>query len=335
MSHTRSINGKIQTQEPSFFEKVMGTIPATIIQMTTLHPFDTATKRLSKNKMPIRNAVDLNKAIFLDQFKESFTNRYTSLYAGFGVGMQYKMLQTLYKFSFQPCVNNFLKANETEKYLSQHLSKNLVNPALNFISGGIIGALEVAICLPIDSAKIKKQNNPELKDKSLRYLIGTEVKQSGLTGAYKGSFITLARNIPGSAFLFFCPELVCESFFHSNLQNASKYQAIFANAVGSAASLVFSNPQDVIKIRLQSDFKLSSAMSIAKDIIRNEGYKGFSKGLGLKFITQIPKLTVVKTLSDVFAQKVQNFGLFSQETRALPSKQDKVENQENSSRHKM
>jgi hypothetical protein len=66
--------------------------------------------------------------------------------------------------------------------------------------------------------------------------------------------------------------------------------------------LTASNAQNVVKIRKQEGLENNSAWKIAKEIAKKEGWRGFKKGYAIQCLTQIPRLTVVKTLTEGFAE---------------------------------
>jgi hypothetical protein len=317
MSHTRIEKNENNLKEATLMERVAGTVPAILVQVGTLHSLDTVAKRIinSKEKNIMIDGVKqaakkLNNIIFLDMKNAPWLNRYFSLYAGILSGLLYKVLQFTYKFSFQPEVAKFIKKSETDKFASKILPTSLVNPFVQAIAGAITGAFEV-IFLPLDMVKIKKQNNPELKKTSSVRIISQEYKSNGLQGLYKSAGITIARNIPGSAALFLFPALVYSYVFRKKKSEASALEQGFANVTGAIGSLACSNPQDVVKIRIQSGHEMKSARHVASNIIQHEGYRAFGKGLGVKLITQVPKLSLVPYLSDEFTRHINNVGLFA------------------------
>lgn len=296
-------------EQATLVEKVLGTLPAAIIQMLGLHWLDTSGKRLAKNKVKIDSVTTMKKVLFLDKANAPAAQKFLSLYAGFKNGMIYKVTQLTYKFAIQPEVVRFLKKMEVDSQLGSFVNPGMVKPMMEAIGGAVIGFGEVVL-LPLDMAKIRQQNNPELKKATLSTMMMNDITKNGITGIYKGAGITILRNVPGSIGLFMFPAVVHQYVFGNDKSTASATQKTIANALGSAASLILSNPQDVIKIRLQSDYNVASnigAWKLAKEIMKKEGPRAFGKSLGTKFFTQIPKLTIVATLSDIFTKEIQKY----------------------------
>jgi len=75
---------------------------------------------------------------------------------------------------------------------------------------------------------------------------------------------------------------------------------------GVAGSAVITNPADVIKTRLQVTpySEELTGRQLAKELIREEGYRGFFKGIGPRLLITGPKLALTMTLAQYLHQKV-------------------------------
>ena len=147
--------------------------------------------------------------------------------------MAYKILQRTYKYGGQSILNDHLTLTD--------------NKSLNqAFTGALIGAGEVSL-LPLDVLKIRSQTNPDLiKNKSIINIF----KQEGM-GLYKGSGVTILRNVPGSFALFGANSFTKNYIF--NLENETKatfFQNFVSSTLGALASITISSPMDVIKVRV-------------------------------------------------------------------------------------
>jgi len=174
-------------------------------------------------------------------------------------------------------------------------------------AGSIMGVGEIVL-LPLDVLKIKAQTNPEtLKGRGLIQII----REEGLN-LYKGGVWTAARNAPGS-FALFGGSAICKEFIFKldNYNNATFWQDFVASIAGATASIAVASPLDVIKTRIQNkpfDSK-EGGISIVKNLIKNEGFGAFFKGLTPKIIVVGPKLvfsfTIAQQLMSYFEKIIQ------------------------------
>jgi len=237
---------------------------ASIAEVSVFHPVDTTTKRLMNAKQPFTAITnDFQKAI-TDRVKTAITDpksNHISFYPGIRWALSYKILQRTYKFGGQPIVESAL-----ESYCNT-IDNNTFGR--KFISGSIMGIGEV-ILLPLDIYKIRNQ---------------TGSPDNGFS--YRGLGPTITRNLIGSGALFSIPYLI-KSLFPD--QKESGIQTIIANGAGAIASLIFSHPFDVVKTRMQSNKNTGGFWKVTIDITTINP-KQFGRGLGVKLLTQSPKLT--------------------------------------------
>ncbi|KAJ1669246.1 high copy suppressor of abf2, partial [Spiromyces aspiralis] len=136
---------------------------------------------------------------------------------------------------------------------------------------------------------IKKQTNPAAFGgrNSLRIFY-----EEGF-GLYRGALWTAARNAPGSFALFGGSAFVKEFLFHLEDYNRATFLQNFAASIGGAvASIAVSAPLDVVKTRIQARpfDSPKSGMAIVRDMVRQEGFSAFFKGLTPKILVVGPKL---------------------------------------------
>ena len=236
---------------------------------------------------------NVSKIIFRNYYNQTFFTKYKSLYPGANFALGYKILQRTYKFGGQSILNDIIvKKNSTknEKILTQS------------ISGAIIGAGEVFL-LPLDVLKIKMQTNPKsIANKGISRII----REEGMN-LYKGTGMTILRNVPGSFALFGGNALAKDKLFKlEDYSKATFFQNFVSSTFGAISSITVSSPMDVIKTRLQAENTKKNGRELFKDIIKKEGPGAFLKGLGPKLLVIGPKLTFSFTIAQQLIQYIDN-----------------------------
>ena len=247
----------------SVLSKILASSISGIMEISIFHPIDTIAKRLMNNSNRNISKMDVI-------FPDKNIPKLNSLYSGVRFGMGYKILQRTYKYGGQSILNDKIKMFENKT----------IN---NAFTGSLIGAGEIVL-LPFDIFKIRMQTNPQLmKDKNVLDLF----KQEGFK-LYRGSGVTVLRNVPGSFALFGGNSFVKENVFKlDNHMNATFYQNSVSSLFGSVCCITVSSPMDVIKTRIQSQNGKYNYRSIIVNIIRQEGITAFYKGF-------IPKITLIE-----------------------------------------
>lgn len=124
---------------------------------------------------------------------------------------------------------------------------------------------------------------------------------------HSGAGWTAARNAPGSFALFGGSAFVKEYLFSLKDYNEATFMQNFCASIGGAvASITVAAPLDVVKTRIQNrNFdNPESGVNIIKNLIKQEGFGGFFKGLTPKILVVGPKLifsfTIAQQLIPVF-----------------------------------
>lgn len=246
-------------------KRVIASGTAGVLELCIFHPIDTISKRLMSNESNLRLQLFKNE--------QGIWNKYKSLFPGLGFAAGYKVLQRIYKFAGQPILSEILSDRIPQKTWREA------------VSGSLIGIGEVLL-LPLDVLKIKKQTNQSLQNIRLREL-------------YKGAGWTAMRNAPGSFALFGGNQFV------RNLMDTSFFSFAVSSMVGSLCSILISAPIDVIKTRVQNKPFGSNitGLQVIRNLVKNEGYFAFYKGIVPKVVVVGPKLMFSFTI----AQYLMNF----------------------------
>jgi hypothetical protein len=207
--------------------------------------------------------------------------KYASLFPGLGFAAGYKVAQRVYKFGGQPFVRDYLDKHHKAVFTSAFGEKT-GKTMMHATAGSVVGIGEIAL-LPLDVLKIKRQTNPEAF-RGRGFV--TIVRDEGM-GLYRGAGWTAARNAPGSFALFGGSAFVKEYMFGLENYNQATFFQNFCSSIGGAvASITVAAPLDVVKTRIQNrNFdNPESGMNIIKNLIKQEGFAGFFKGLTPKIL---------------------------------------------------
>ncbi|KAI8089270.1 mitochondrial carrier domain-containing protein [Halteromyces radiatus] len=294
--------------------RFLGSGSSGILELLIFHPVDTVAKRLMSNQTKVflpgntfaQNKAAMDVVIFKDAANKAFLQKYASLFPGLGFAAGYKVAQRVYKFGGQPFVRDYLDKHHKNLFISGFGEKT-GKTMMHATAGSLVGIGEIAL-LPLDVLKIKRQTNPEaFRGRGFLAI----VRDEGM-GLYRGAGWTAARNAPGSFALFGGSAFVKEYLFGlDNYNTASFFQNFCASIGGAVASITVAAPLDVVKTRIQNrNFdNPESGINIIKNLIKQEGFGGFFKGLTPKILVVGPKLifsfTVAQQLIPVFDRMIK------------------------------
>ncbi|KAL4211630.1 putative mitochondrial carrier protein [Rhizopus microsporus] len=289
--------------------RFFGSASSGILELIIFHPVDTVAKRLMSNQNKLweshrtfaENKAFVDKVVFKEAASAGFVKKYASLFPGLGFAAGYKVAQRVYKFGGQPFVKDYLNNHHKDLFVGAFGEKT-GKTIMHATAGSLVGIGEIAL-LPLDVLKIKRQTNPEaFRGRGFLRI----VKDEGM-GLYRGAGWTAARNAPGSFALFGGSAFVKEYVFGLKDYNSATFFQNFCSSIGGAvASITVAAPLDVVKTRIQNrNFdNPESGVKIVKDLIKNEGFAGFFKGLTPKILVVGPKLifsfTIAQQLIPVF-----------------------------------
>jgi hypothetical protein len=280
--------------------RLLGSAVAGVSELALFHPVDTVAKRLMTTEAQLivfnnmtATASNLNSAIFKDAADLSSMRKIASLFPGVGFGAVYKVLQRVYKFGGQPVVRDWMKTNHGD-WFKTHYGPQMGSTMISACAGSLIGIGEV-ILLPLDALKVKAQTAPEqLHGRGVIDIFRTE----GFS-LYRGVGWTIARNAPGSFALFGGNAAAKSAMGLTESQQATWTQDSIASCAGAVASITVAQPLDVIKTRIQNRpfHSPESGVSVVTNLMKNEGFGAFFKGLTPKLLVVGPKLVFSFTVA--------------------------------------
>ncbi|BGP58689.1 hypothetical protein JCM8202_003609 [Rhodotorula sphaerocarpa] len=271
--------------------RIVGSGTSGIAELMIFHPVDTVAKRLMSNKV---SGKPLMEIVFREHANAKTGQKFLSLFPGLGYAAGYKVLQRVYKFGGQPYFNDFLGKNFKSTFTNTFGEKN--GKAMMSATAGSLTGIGEIVLLPLDVLKIKRQTNPE----AFRSRGFVQIVRDEGMGLYRGASWTAARNAPGSFALFGGSAFTKEYVFKlEDYRSATWYQNFIASIAGSVSSIAISQPLDVIKTRIQNQNFESKVggVTVIKELIKNEGFRAFFKGLTPKVLVVGPKLIFSFTLA--------------------------------------
>lgn len=245
------------------------------------HPLDTAAKRLQNHKGHI--------SLFKSDLKALRTVMYpsqtSSLCEGFSSALSYRLVNRTLTFGTKPLIKFHLDERFNHGFMQGSPYQSTVFDAA---SGSLAGLSEVLV-LPLDKLKVCRQlgdNTP------LGAFVGREKFK-----LYQGATVTALRNMFAFGTLYAVSNLTHQHLFKTQSDHSIPlHKNYFASTLGAASAIVFSNPLDVVKTRVQKQNQ--SAMNVARQIINENGIRGFGKGVFPRLFIRAPKLALVKSVTE-------------------------------------
>lgn len=281
--------------------RLVGGATSGALELIFFHPVDTIAKRLMSNQNRLmvpgdfnQSRMNINKVIFRQAADAGVVAKWKSMFPGIGFAAGYKIAQRTYKFGGQPFVMDFING-KFGPTMTETFGKKKGKVLASATAGSLMGIGEVLL-LPLDVLKIKAQTNPDvLKGRGLVEIFLKEGRN-----LYKGGAWTAARNAPGSFALFGGASAVHYGVFKLDDPKKATFWQNFASSIGGAvASITVAAPLDVVKTRLQNKSfeNKESGVSVIRNLVRNEGFTAFFKGLTPKLIVVGPKLVFSFTIA--------------------------------------
>jgi len=159
-------------------------------------------------------------------------------------------------------------------------------------AGGFSAVPGTMIMVPGDLLKVKLQverNKPKLEQRFTNPLNCAQLilKEEGPAGLFKGTALTLLRDVPGSVAYYTTYELVKEKIKISMPKrpdgSASPLAIMAAGGLSGVANWLVAVPPDVLKSRFQSapnGTYPGGLKQVARELLAKEGVGAFFKGLG-------------------------------------------------------
>ncbi|UJR25584.1 hypothetical protein I4U23_006928 [Adineta vaga] len=184
--------------------------------------------------------------------------------------------------------------DEHYKVEHQSISMKLLESGYRFALGSIAGAVGATAVYPIDLVKTRMQNQRSTSivgERLYRNSIDCfkkVVRHEGVFGLYRGLIPQLVGVAPEKAI-----KLTVNDFIRDRLTQSdgtiTLWAEIVAGGCAGASQVTFTNPLEIVKIRLQVAGELQSVRRpAASEVVRELGLRGLYKGARACFLRDIP-----------------------------------------------
>ena len=177
----------------------------------------------------------------------------------------------------------------------------LLESAYRFCVGSLSGLLGAGFVYPVDLVKTRMMNqrvNTELLSKKHAYADTLDcfkkvLKYEGLHGLYRGLLLHLAYVAPEKAIKLATNDFVRDRILTVNHGHISIWGEMLAGAFAGMSNVIFSNPLEIVKIRLQvagtySTLYTESAITVFKKL----GFSHLYKGATACMLRDVPFATI-------------------------------------------
>jgi len=253
---------------------VVGAI-AGIIGTTCIFPLDMVKTRLQNQKIG-PNGERLYRGAF-DCFRKMIAHEgIRGLYRG--------LVPNLLGVTPEKAIK--LAVNETLREALEEEDGRIALPH-EILAGGGAGLCQVIATNPMEIVKIRMQVQGTLPPEK-RKPAAQVVKELGIRGLYKGTPVTLLRDVPFSV-LFFPAYANLRAFFSDADGNIGIAPGFLSGAVAGAMAAGLVTPADVVKTRVQvQDSRYTSIPQCATTVWKEEGFSAFWKGVVPRMAVQAP-----------------------------------------------
>lgn len=169
----------------------------------------------------------------------------------------------------------------------------LLKQVYNFTLGSVAGAIGATVVYPIDLVKTRMQNQRssvvgELMYKNSLDCFRKVVKNEGLGGLYRGLGPQLVGVAPEKAIKLTMNDLV-RSLCTDKDGHISVSAEVLAGCVAGGSQVIFTNPLEIVKIRLQMQGEVAgTARKSAVQIVKELGLVGLYKGAAACLLRDVP-----------------------------------------------
>jgi len=164
-----------------------------------------------------------------------------------------------------------------------------------FTLGSIAGATGATAVYPIDLVKTRMQNQRtgsyigELMYRNSFDCFKKVVRHEGFRGLYRGLVPQLVGVAPEKAIKLTMNDLMRDKMTHFNDGKLPLWGEVLAGACGGGSQVMFTNPLEIVKIRLQVAGEIAGGPRVsAFGVIRELGFFGLYKGSRACFLRDIP-----------------------------------------------
>ncbi|XP_032679272.1 calcium-binding mitochondrial carrier protein Aralar1 isoform X1 [Odontomachus brunneus] len=170
----------------------------------------------------------------------------------------------------------------------------MLESGYRFVLGSIGGAVGATAVYPIDLVKTRMQNQRtgsfigELMYRNSFDCCKKVIRHEGFFGLYRGLMPQLMGVAPEKAIKLTVNDFVRDKFMDKN-GNLPVYGEILSGACAGASQVIFTNPLEIVKIRLQVAGEIAGASKVrAWAVVKELGLFGLYKGARACFLRDVP-----------------------------------------------
>ncbi|KAJ3276090.1 mitochondrial aspartate-glutamate transporter agc1 [Terramyces sp. JEL0728] len=202
--------------------------------------------------------------------------------------------------AFAPLFNpSYEPSGDAHHVVRLSAAMEVAKSVYNFALGSIAGAIGAAAVYPIDLVKTRMQNQRSSVVGQVLYKNGIDcfkkvVKMEGVAGLYSGLIPQLVGVAPEKAIKLTMNDLVRSRLKDDN-GKTPLWAEILAGMTAGGSQVLFTNPLEIVKIRLQVQGEVAkagiegaAARMSAIGIVRQLGLLGLYKGVGACLLRDIP-----------------------------------------------
>lgn len=238
------------------------------------YPLDTIKVRLQTMPKPKPGEQPLYTGT-LDCIKKTFAKE--------GIGGLYGGLGAPILLVAPICAMSFTGYGIGRQFLTSIFKEQ--DPLHYFASGCCAGFFAALIVAPGERIKCLLQTQQDSDQKLYKGPFDCAVKlykQGGLRSIFKGTLVTILRDIPASGMYYLTYELIKNRLTNSNTTEMSVAGTIFAGGCAGVSNWLVGMPADVIKSRLQTarpGAYPNGYREIFSELLKADGILGLYKGI--------------------------------------------------------
>jgi len=246
-----------------------------------VYPFDTIATRIKANKKIFRS---FNQELSYIFKKEDVRSLYRGFSSTFSCAFVPSIVYFLVYENLNKCAKEYLKTSHPETGKLKYM--------LPLVTGPFSEMISLLIYLPFDIVRTRLQVNfKEFDYKGITHGIRYIIEREGLLRIYKSSGLYMVNTCCYVGLQMWFYEAMRSYLlmnYHTKDDNRlTLKESLMTSVCVTATASVLVNPLDVLFTRYQivdAKKEVLSVKRIAKDLIKNEGKKGFFKGTGAKVI---------------------------------------------------
>ncbi|KAL9031789.1 MAG: hypothetical protein Q9196_000216 [Gyalolechia fulgens] len=208
-----------------------------------------------------------------------------------------KVVDSSWQSAFALGLETGSAAVEHAKSTTNRVLHSVLESVHHFGLGSIAGAFGAFVVYPIDLVKTRMQNQRSKRVGEMLYKNSIDcakkvVRNEGFKGLYSGVLPQLVGVAPEKAIKLTVNDLIRGHFTEKNSNKIWWPHEILAGGTAGACQVIFTNPLEIVKIRLQVQGEMAKHTDVPRRsamwIVRNLGLVGLYKGASACLLRDVP-----------------------------------------------